>query len=335
MGPRTRTPSRLSPRFGGGSFFCALGTAAEAGGESGWCTQPIFTFTINRPLEVNMSTKFHITKAGRTEPCGATVKACPLGEANHYGSLQEAVQASIAGVTPAAPAEKKQTPAQAWKEWHYGEGRGGTKVPADQRDLLFKGLLKSMDRDMRGAGIEGFMSDGGIDLVGLSDSEFAQLREAHTKPIRLTPSEKRDIETRLSALGVTQQEVEDYADGRIVNVPKWRGQPHYFHPSRHIAAKSPAFFAGIGSISQSYEAVAREYLADKAESARNPNHRYGSYAKKVELPTPRGGSGPKELDPQMIEALKLKYLNKFKQPFDESGLSIPELLQMAREGQLD
>ena len=39
--------------------------------------------------------KFHITKAGRTEPCGATVRACPLGEANHYDSLAEAVQASM------------------------------------------------------------------------------------------------------------------------------------------------------------------------------------------------------------------------------------------------
>lgn len=41
------------------------------------------------------------------------------------------------------------------------------------------------------------------------------------------------------------------------------------------------------------------------------------------------------LDPEMIEALKLKYLKKFKQPFDESGLSIPELLQMAARKELD
>lgn len=279
-----------------------------------------------------MSTKFHITKAGRTEPCGATVKACPLGEANHYGSLQEAVQASIAGVTPTAPAEKKQTPAQAWKEWAVEGRESREKVPAEKRDVLFSGLLKSMERDIRGAGIEGFLSESGapLDLTGLSDEEFAKLREAHTKPVRLTPSEQREVNDRLSKLGVTQQEVEDYADGRIVVVPKWRGQPHYFHPSRHVAARGLA-----QGLPCAYEAVAREYLADKAESARNPNHRYGSYAKKVELPTSGGSSGRKELDPQMIEALKLKYLKKFKQPFDESGLSIPELLQMARKGELD
>ncbi|MDP9821063.1 putative SprT family Zn-dependent metalloprotease [Nocardioides massiliensis] len=43
----------------------------------------------------------------------------------------------------------------------------------------------------------------------------------------------------------------------------------------------------------------------------------------------------KELDPAIIEALKLKYLKKFKVPFDESGLSVPELLQMAQKGELD
>lgn len=48
-----------------------------------------------------------------------------------------------------------------------------------------------------------------------------------------------------------------------------------------------------------------------------------------------GGVAKRELDPQMIEALKMKYLKKFKQPFDESGLSVPELLQMAQKGELD
>lgn len=42
----------------------------------------------------------------------------------------------------------------------------------------------------------------------------------------------------------------------------------------------------------------------------------------------------KELDPAMIEALKLKYLKRFKVPFDESGLSVGELLQMAQRGEL-
>lgn len=37
--------------------------------------------------------KFHITKAGRTEPCGATKRACPLGEANHYENANEAALA--------------------------------------------------------------------------------------------------------------------------------------------------------------------------------------------------------------------------------------------------
>lgn len=71
---------------------------------------------------------------------------------------------------------------------------------------------------------------------------------------------------------------------------------------------------------------------------RDPNHYYGPWKGKVDMDveTPaRSSSGPKELDPAMIEALKLKYLKKFKQPFDESGLSVPELLQMAQKGELD
>lgn len=42
-----------------------------------------------------MSRRFHVTKSGRTEPCTATVKACPLGEANHFGSPEEAINASL------------------------------------------------------------------------------------------------------------------------------------------------------------------------------------------------------------------------------------------------
>jgi len=277
-----------------------------------------------------MSKKFHITKSGRTEPCGATVKACPLGEANHFDSLQEAANASLQGFVSPAPAPKVN-PAQAWKAWSADGGSRGEKVPAEQRAVLFSGLLKSMERDIRAAGIEGFLDGGGLDLPGLTDEEFAKLKESHTKPVRLTPTEQREIADRLEAMGVTQQEVEDYADGRIVTVPKWRGQPHYFHPSRHIAARGLA-----SNMVEAYTSVAREYLADRAERDRNPRHYYGSYARKVDVfKEGRTSSGPKELDPQMIEALKLKYLKKFKQPFDESGLTIPELLQMARKGELD
>jgi hypothetical protein len=34
--------------------------------------------------------KFHVTKGGKTEPCGASVRACPLGEANHFDNAQAA-----------------------------------------------------------------------------------------------------------------------------------------------------------------------------------------------------------------------------------------------------
>lgn len=46
--------------------------------------------------------KFHITKAGKTEPCRAKVKACPLGEENHFDSLAEASQAAMNAPLPPA-----------------------------------------------------------------------------------------------------------------------------------------------------------------------------------------------------------------------------------------
>lgn len=52
-----------------------------------------------------MTTKFHITRAGRTEPCTATVRACPLGEENHFGSLAEVVAASM---TPQVSFQREQ-----------------------------------------------------------------------------------------------------------------------------------------------------------------------------------------------------------------------------------
>lgn len=46
---------------------------------------------------------FHVTKNGRTEPCTATVKACPLGEANHFNSAEEAIAHSMSSFTEVEP----------------------------------------------------------------------------------------------------------------------------------------------------------------------------------------------------------------------------------------
>lgn len=39
--------------------------------------------------------KFHKTKAGRIEPCGAAVRACPLGEASHFDSITAAMRGAV------------------------------------------------------------------------------------------------------------------------------------------------------------------------------------------------------------------------------------------------
>ena len=272
--------------------------------------------------------KFHITKAGKTEPCRASQRACPLGEENHYPSLAEAARASADRPTPNH--KPKQGASQAWKAWRDEASGDTVPVPAESRSLLFQGFLKGMERDIRGRGVADFLTGDTKELAGLSDEEFAQLREAHTKPYRLTPTEERKVEEALAVRGLTRQEVDDYADGRILNVPSWRGVPHYFHPTRHVAS-----LALVEGIVTGYERAADRLLMERAAQAKNPRHPYGSFARKVEFEDIGGPREPKPIDPAIIEALKLKYLKKFKQPFNESGLSIGELLQMARKGELD
>lgn len=71
--------------------------------------------------------KFHRTKAGRIEPCAASVRACPLGSESHYQSLAEAV---------AAPRYDSQEVERSWEEALAGDRDADRKMSFIERHGL-------------------------------------------------------------------------------------------------------------------------------------------------------------------------------------------------------
>lgn len=119
---------------------------------------------------------------------------------------------------------------------------------------------------------------------------------------------------------------------------KWKNQLLRQVKARHTApsgAKPASSSSATDSSTPGQQSPGHEATSTTNTTPdRDPRHPYGRRKNKEEDKPTRGPSSPKELDPQMIEALKLKYLKKFKVPFDESGLTINELLQMAQQGEL-
>ncbi len=72
--------------------------------------------------------KFHISKSGKTEPCKATKRACPLGEANHFDSVADAATYA------ASPAyQRKVTAARVQSQARkIANADAGRNVPADR-----------------------------------------------------------------------------------------------------------------------------------------------------------------------------------------------------------
>jgi len=274
--------------------------------------------------------KFHIAN-GVVNPCKAELRACPYGAEDHFGTVQEANAALNKNGATAAPKKKVSVSEakKAWKEWSEGKDLASEKVPAEQREVLWQGYLTSYERDMRGTGVAAFVAEGATPSESLTDTEVEQLLEAQKKPMRLTSTEERKRDEAFKKYGVTQSDVDAYVGKfMVLTAPPLRGREWDFHPTRQLAAHT----LSIPNMADKYEYVAMLTAQDREEQKR-PDYRGWKKAKVMEQKSP--GRTPKPLDPQMIEALKLKYLKRYKQPFDQSGLTIPELLKMAREGQLD
>ena len=189
--------------------------------------------------------KFHITKTGLALPCEKR-ETCHLGVANHFNSLEEA-RASV--FEPHASRDRRLTVERQWREFLLLPQ--DSKAPKKHRAELFEGFLKSLERDPRARGISAFRSgDDHLNLSGLSKREFEQLKEAHEKPLRITGTEQAKIDERLREYRVARLDVEAYAAGRILRPPKWRGEAHYFHPTREVAFFDPE------NIVEAYAAVA-------------------------------------------------------------------------------
>lgn len=86
--------------------------------------------------------KFHVTKAGRTEPCGATKRTCPLGEANHYENFEEAARAGVASSESESPADQEwRAQKEATSTW------GGMSIPSTKEDLLSQ--IRRLDEELQ------------------------------------------------------------------------------------------------------------------------------------------------------------------------------------------
>lgn len=174
----------------------------------------------------------------------------------------------------------------------------------------------------------GFIVDNAADLM--------------THPVELPEKERLKLEQLSETTGYSPDRMHEAIDS-YESVQLLIGA----HPTRRLRAYLQA---GVLPDAIAHHMTLPAPVAGQPE--RTTRHRYGSRAADAveatvvqvgaeAMWTPETGEvhrtskGAKPLNPEIIEALKFKYLKKFKQPFDESGLSIPELLKLASTGQLD
>lgn len=275
--------------------------------------------------------KFHITKSGRTEPCGATKRACPLGEANHYDSFDAAAKAAITDGFRESDEQKEALAKQA-------ETERITKWANSLNDKQLK--LWTLGEKARGADLVELSRLSGMplkqledeaDCTGFTREQYAALLvsnitdnpdKAENRAIAAEVMNKRNksAEAGFPVLEPVES-VSTWGDKHPYGAVKkeWlRGDERLYvqHFAREYtnSLNGVAYFDEMAKNNPKKRKIAKELAAEHREKAQ-----------KV----------AKELDPAIIEALKLKYLKKFKQPFEESGLSVGELLQMAAKGELD
>ena len=293
----------------------------------------------------NPGVKYHTTKDGKLGMCSANVRVCPLG-GEHYDSPKEWAEAQMQAtreqqekvngdadkaLIPAAPVESIFEELQ--RKSAEAKQRNVERAAHDELAALQAEAVRlAVDPDWISATPEqAAMALAPERIAGNAHRFYDYLKEQGLED---------DTATREAAFtyaakhyGVSYQRFYDaWLDERDL------GQDHEFWQDHGQHLGLAPLDATMYSFDKVTEANSSQSQVANSSDGRDPRHRYGAHGAKTlfeeETPTHQS-NGPKELDPAMIEALKLKYLKKFKQPFDESGLSIPELLQMAQKGELD
>jgi len=317
-----------------------------------------------------MAAKFHLDKNGQAAQCKALKRACPL-KGEHYDTYEEALRASSEQSHPGrddlttrvdlsteevARLDAALTAAGMTREELYGSLRydfdplttGGTHPTRLLRELANDPERLAEEIDQAGGGRGAYFykefphyADELADALPPREVQDSLTEDFDTKEKHFKSEFYKGLDEarnnglagtgellhRLATRSANRAGLNDYekvvATNRLTQ-QHWK-QDLYKHPE-------PARVPEV-------EAPHSETSAGSYEDHRDPRHYYGPMKGKVSLDVAEApassSSEPKELDPEMIEALKAKYLKKFKVPFDESGLSIPELLQMAQKGELD
>ena len=118
--------------------------------------------------------RFHITKKGRTEPCGASVRACPLGESNHFDSMEEAAQAGARSAMGLDGLYASQARELIVKENHYYEAAKTERIAVP---IAHRRINSSEEIYFSEAGRE---SGGGVTVTRLKSGEtFVRLPILH------------------------------------------------------------------------------------------------------------------------------------------------------------
>jgi len=288
------------------------------------------------------------------------VRACPYGDDAHFDTIEEATVAAMVQTTK----QEEDSESEAYGHWlHFlkrAQSSGRTvKVSPAHRAVLFTGFLLSLAKDFTARGIKYFLRDDDKDMSSLRSNEWEAFKRAQAQPIRLTPADEQQIAQVEEETGFTREEIEAYADGNVIVSPVWRGEQFYFHPTRHVAAaamgqgiahgyrvlaaeyKKDSEAAAAELIAQLQEQASAEQESDKIEGApladmpvqKDPRHRYGATAPKVEVSSEPGE--PKPLDPAFLEALRKMYIAKFGKEPEQDGVDTGALIAMFNKGELD
>lgn len=316
-------------------------------------------------------TRIHITASGKAAPCTASLRTCPRGGSDqHFDSMKEAVLAMAergrGHGTPRQTSATLRTAFMAANEAfltehgaavntfrnHRGEvemivswknEHGGTEqrtyAPGDdiaaERGQAFATVEARVGRDQLAVWRQAQEEAIPCTQQEVNDLAFEELRKAGLLSEGWTVAHGHQV----NALATTF-----YGTKQIQFSKLWT--PVLSREEMRDTITHEVAHAKVGTghgHDETWQAAHRAMggSGEEKHHSEDPQQRVAYrerfkkfYPKGLKGGT-RGGVGKKELDPAMIEALKAKYLKKFKMPFDESGLSVPELLQMAQKGELD
>lgn len=276
-------------------------------------------------------TRIHITASGKAADCHANERACPRGGSEaHFDSMRDAVieinrqaaEASKAKRSPATPPT-------------YTEG-ALLKTIYDQNGSSVKEARQSLPEAWQALVPETLDPDGAVAMWKTNEGYMrAEYQDPNSGKYRPLP----ELTTAMTYAHIARQARRvkgvdaSMTDEEALAVSGWGA---FIEQAAEFQAEADAHFDP--------DTDDPRYWEEKEQSAKSPSteaderdsrHRYGGRGEKKDEAPDHVARAPKELDLAMIEALKYKFLGKFKQPFDESGLSIPELLEMNRNGELD